>query len=271
MVQPGGPEVVLYVGGEPLVLAEQDTEHDPATGAVGPACHGTLDPVPEDVAEAGETASPSDLAPARRLEHDPDSLTCKPRALVEAILLRPRLRDPDRCLQDGSTRWRAPDGENEQHTLADCLVPERTRHGDDSRRPLGRARGCDGDELCSARLADLVDEKARTKRVHAKRAPPEAEGCKRDTESHEPRDAVEHEHAPESAEHECHRRGKRHGNPDRESEPDADRPGEQGGPVKRDGVPHGVTRSRSCSIRVGPTPGTASRSSTDANGPCSAR
>ena len=136
MVQPGGAEVVLHVGGEPFVLAEHDTEHDSATGAVGPARHGTLDPVPEDVAEAGEPASPPDLAPARRLEHDVDSLARKPRALVEAVLLRPWLGDPDRRLQDGSARRRAPDRENEQHALADRLVPERSRHGDDSRRPL---------------------------------------------------------------------------------------------------------------------------------------
>ena len=36
-------------------------------------------------------------------------------------------------------------------------------------------------------------------------------------------------------------------------------------------IPHGVTRSRSCSIRAGPIPGTASRSSTDRMKPCSAR
>ena len=128
MVQPGGAEVVLHVGGEPLVLAEHDTEHDSASGAVGPARDGALDPVAEDVAEPGEPASPPDLAPARRLEHDLDSLTRKPRALVEAVLLRPRLGDPDRRLQDGSTRRRAPDREDEQHALADRLVPERSRH-----------------------------------------------------------------------------------------------------------------------------------------------
>ena len=46
--------------------------------------------------------------------------------------------------------------------------------------------------------------------------------------------------------------------------PDARRADEQRRPVELDELlPHGVTRSRSCSIRVGPIPGTASRSSTD--------
>ena len=57
----------------------------------------------------------------------------------------------------------------------------------------------------------------------------------------------------------------------RSREPGAGRAGQQRGPVLLDDSPHGVTRSRSCSIRVGPMPGTASRSSTDLNGPCSAR
>ena len=76
--------------------------------------------------------------------------------------------------------------------------------------------------------------------------------------------------------HDCRQRNRaghrhRNGGPDREREPDARRTDEERGPVELDDPPHGVTSSRSCSIRVGPMPGTASRSSTEANGPCSVR
>ena len=56
----------------------------------------------------------------------------------------------------------------------------------------------------------------------------------------------------------------------RSREPGAGRARQQRGPVLLDDSPRGVARSRNCSIRMGPMPGTASRSSTDRNSPCSA-
>ncbi len=114
VVQPRCPEVVLHPSREALVLAEDDTEHDAAADALRAAPDGALDAVAERVTDSGDPAAPPDLAPARRLEHDVDALARQPGALVEAVLLRPRLRDANRRLDDGTARWRAADGEHEQ-------------------------------------------------------------------------------------------------------------------------------------------------------------
>ena len=271
VVQPRGAEIVLHVGRQALVLPEHDSEHDAATGAARSARHSAFDPVPEDVAEAGDSTASPDLTPARRIEDDVDSLTREPRSLVEAAFLRTRRRDPDGCLEDGSPRRRPPDRQDEQDALAHRLVPERARHGDDARRPGRRSGRRDGDELRDARRPDVVGEDACAKSIHPERTPREPEHRQGRSKSGHPHASARQQHpgARSHREQEDSREGDRH--PDRQREPDARGTDQQRGPVKRHGAPHGVTRSRSCSIRVGPMPGTASRSSTEANGPCSAR
>ena len=220
----------------------------------------------------GDSAAPPDLTPARRLEHDVDALAREPRALVEAVLRGPRLRDANRRLEDRPARRRATDGQHEKHALTDALAPERpsSRRGRASstatnepvrpsrarRRRSRRAprRGRSGE----ARPCAATPSRARRARARRRRAASRA-------------DAVERSAAAEGDRATTPRRRERQRDPDGEREPDARRCDEKRRPVELDDAPHGVTRSRSCSIRVGPMPGTASRSSTDANGPCSAR
>ena len=147
MVQPRCPEVVLHPSWEALVLAEDDTEHDAAADTLRAAPDGALDAVAERVADSGDPTAPPDLAPARRLEHDVDPLACEPRALVEAVLFGPRLRDANRRLDDGTARRRAADGEHEEDPLAQLLASERARHGEHADRIRRGTSRRDGDEL----------------------------------------------------------------------------------------------------------------------------
>src|SRR5262249_20054336 len=87
----------------------------------------------------------------------------------------------------------------------------------------------------------------------------------------EPGDPVETRDGAECDQHCCRRRAERHRDPDRQAKTGTGGPDEECRPMELDYSSQGVTRSRSCSIRVGPIPGTASRSSTEAKGPCSMR
>ena len=76
-----------------------------------------------------------------------DALARQPGALVEAVLLGPRLRDANCRLDDGTARWRAADGEHGKDALAQPLASERPRHGEHADR-IGRGTSRrDGDEL----------------------------------------------------------------------------------------------------------------------------
>src|SRR5262249_26035629 len=77
-------------------------------------------------------------------------------------------------------------------------------------------------------------------------------GCERDDQTEQRRD-------------ECRRRGC--GDPVGSREADTRSDDEERRPAGDDEVAHGGTRSRNCSMRAGPMPGIASRSSTDVNGP----
>ena len=125
VIQAGGTEVVLNVRGQAFVLAEHDPEHDPAADSVRSARNGALDPLAKPVAEPGEPAATTELAPARRVEDDADPLAREPLPLVEAVVFGPWLDDSHRGLEDrASCRRRAADREHEQHALADRHVPE---------------------------------------------------------------------------------------------------------------------------------------------------
>ena len=200
-----------------------------------------------------------------------DALAREPAALVEPVLRAARLLDPDGRLQDCASRRRAADGEDEEDALLYLRATERARHRDDARRPRrGACRG-DRDELSDARFAEVGREDALAERIHPQRSPRQPESGESDADRDEARAAAQHQRTPDCSQR--NRSGHRHRNrgPDREREPDASRTDEERGPVELDDPPHGVTSSRSCSIRVGPMPGTASRSSTEANGPCSVR
>ena len=272
VVETGGAEVVLHVVRQPLVLAEHDAENDAAADAGRAAPDGELDPVAKAIADAGNPAASADLPPARRLQDDVDALAREPAALVEAVLRAARLLDRGRVASRIAPRGgERPTGSTRSTRSLYLRATERARHRDDARRPRRRARRGDRDELGDARFAEVGREDALAERIHPQRSPrqPESASATPTATRRAPPPSI-------SARHDCSQRdraGHRHRNrgPDREREPDARRADEERGPVELDDPPHGVTSSRSCSIRVGPMPGTASRSSTEANGPCSVR
>ena len=272
VVETGGAEVVLHVVRQPLVLAEHDTENDAAADAGRASPDGALDPVAKAISEAGNPAASADLPPARCVQDDVDALAREPAALVEPVLRAARLLDPDGRLEDGAPRRRAADGKHEEHALLYLCATERPRQRDDARRPGRRARRGDRDELRDARFAERRPPRTLSRSASIRSDPHASPRAARATPT-----ATRRAPPPSiSAHHDCRQRnraGHRHRNrgPDREREPDARRADEERGPVELDDPPHGVTSSRSCSIRVGPMPGTASRSSTEANGPCSVR
>ncbi len=271
VVEPGRTEVALHVRREPFILAEYDAQHDASAHSARPAPDGTLDAVAQAIAEALDSAPPPDFTPARRLEHDVDALPGQPRALVETVLRRPRLLDVDRRVQNRPTRRRAPCRQYEQDALPQRLVTELRQHGEHTRRPLRLAGRRNRHERPLTGLADPCRKDARGDRVHPQRSPSETEHGEHGGKRPDPRGAVDAQRDAESDEHDRHGERERHREPDGERQTRARRGDEKRRPVEFRDAFHCVTRSRSCSIRVGPMPGTASRSSTDANGPCSAR
>ena len=272
MREPGRPEVRAYALGQPLVLAEDHSEDERTPDAVRPAAHGTLHAIAHLVPEPRDTATTTDLAPGRSAEHDVDPLTREPRALVEAAVASlARLRDTDDRLEDGSSRRRPADGKDEQHALAERTPAKESNLRGNAHRPRGDARGTGDDDPHRPGLADLGRKRASGHRFETQRAPPEPRHGERDAERRHARAPVEKRDPDDRGDTERDERNDSGRNPVRGGEPRAGRTDEQRRPVELDGSPHGVTSSRSCSTRVGPIPGTASRSSTDRNGPCSVR
>ena len=207
MIEAGGTEVVLNVRWQAFVLAEHDPEHDPAADSVRPACDGALDPLAKAIAEPGEPAATTEIAPARRVEDDVDSLTREPVPLVEAVVFGPRLDDPHCGLEDrASRRRRAADREDEQHALADRHVSEGPGDRDNACRPGRRAGGRDRHELGGARLADAAGEHALAQSLHAQRSPGEPDDGDDDGKRGDSRGGGELEQGPHGREHDDGRR-----------------------------------------------------------------
>ena len=265
------PEVLTDILGQALVLAEDDAEDECALHPVRATPDGVLDSVAQAVTEARDAAAASDLTPAAAPEDHVDPLAREPGALVEAVLGTAWLRHAHDRLQDGAARRRAADREDQKRTLAQRTAAEGAGLSGHTDGPGRLACWPGHDELRGARLADLGRELAPPERVEPQRAPPETGGCEHDAERDGAGRAVEDGHADEGDHRERGCRRGSGGDPVREREPCAGRAGEQRRPVELDDSPHGVTSSRSCSMRAGPMPGTASRSSTDLNGPCSVR
>ena len=105
------------------------------------------------VAETGDPAAAADLPPA-----DASSTTWMPWRASHARSSKPsrgpRLHDADRRLQDGSARRRAPDGEHEQHALAQPHPLKLSRPRQGRARPGRGTGGRDRHQLGDARLAD---------------------------------------------------------------------------------------------------------------------
>src|SRR4029079_2617924 len=271
VIEPGRAEIVLAAGRHPFVLAEHDAQDDCAADTGRTTPDGTLDPVAQPVPQAGDSSATADLTPARRFEHHMDALALEPGALVEAVTRRPWLGNPNCRLENPPARRRATDRQHEEHAFTDALAPERPRHCDHARRVGRRASRCDRRALRDAALTALPDEPAPAEAIHAQRPPAEPDERNRDGDGGKPRRSGERNDRSQGEQRREACDGEWLGSPHREPDTDAPRRDEEGWPVALDDGPHGVTRSRSCSIRVGPIPGTESRSSTDENGRCSVR
>ena len=216
VIQAGGTEVVLNVRGQAFVLAEHDPEHDPAADSVRSARNGALDPLAKPVAEPGEPAATTELAPARRVEDDADPLAREPLPLVEAVVFGPWLDDSHRGLEDrASCRRRAADREHEQHALADRHVPEGPRGREHARRPGRRACRRDRHELRRSGLAEFADQHALAESIHAQRAPRDPQERDHDGEHRNPCQPAKPERDDQRHGHRGCRARERHRDPDR--------------------------------------------------------
>ncbi len=273
VVEPGGAEVVLHVVRQPFVLAEHDAEDDAAADAGRASPDGALDPVAKAIPEAGNPAASADLSPARCL---------RARRGCPGARASARSSKPSSAARGSATR-----------TVASRIAP---RGGE---RPTGRTRSTrsctcarrnvrvtamtrvdHGDERAGATvtssatpaLAELGRQNALAERIHAQRSPRRARERRERRRQRRAARRRRAQHAADSAtsatapataigtETQIESASPTHAAPTRSA-------GQWSSTI----APHGVTSSRSCSIRVGPMPGTASRSSTEANGPCSVR
>jgi len=179
--------------------------------------------------------------------------------------------DANDGLDDGAARRRAADREQEQDSLPNARLTEAPHLGLHANGPRGGSRGADDDELRTCRLADLALERARSHGVEPEPTPPETRDDEDRSDRGDARSVCEHGDRRQSNPRSDGQLDPPEGDDVGDRDADAARTDQQRRPLVLDHSPHGVTRSRSCSIRVGPIPGTASRSSTDLNGPCSAR
>src|SRR5262249_44290372 len=159
-VEPGRPEVVSRADREILVFTEHDAKHDATAEATGASAHSSLDAIAKPVAEPQDASPATGLSPARRPEDDVDPLAREPGTLVEAVLLRTRLLDPDVRLEDRAPRRRAPDRQGHEDAFSYGAASERSCLREHAGRERGRARRRDRDQLGFTGLSDVRDEDA---------------------------------------------------------------------------------------------------------------
>ena len=263
VVEPGRLEVVPELVGEPFVLAQHDPRKHGSSLAVEPDRDRPRDVRAQPIGDAADPSATTDDAPVAAAKDDVDSAPRKPASLVEAVLRTARGRYDGAQGEDGALRRRASERQLEQDALAHRASTE-----------LAHLRG---HSECEARSSHRAGhgrrERRRTSQLRLQHAaveglqtgttpPPADEGQRDRTRGHA---CTARGHRGRSPDHD--RRDDDCGRPRhvREGEPDAEGDHEQCRPGARD---HGETRSRSCSIRAGPIPGIASRSSTEPKPPC---
>ena len=263
MVQAGALEAVLEPGGEPLVLPEHDADEDRAPFSGEPGRDSVSDMPAQAVGSTADPAALPDDAPLPAVEHDMDAAPGEPATLVELAVVGARLDGGRAQRDDGALRRGATERELQQHTFPHVLLAPAPCLGRDAHGERGTTCRTGDDRLHRGGAPDVVREEAAVEGVETEAAPPPAReqqrehrrghagaragrgdggGCRRDEERRRAgADDVRERHAAAGREH------------------------EQGRPRARD---HGVTRSRSCSMRAGPMPGIASKSSTELKPPC---
>ena len=267
MRQPARPEVVAERSRDAVVLAEHDPGQDRAPFSRRPAGERLFDVRVQPVGDATDPAPPADEACVVAAQHDVDALPRQPRTLVEAGLGPARRDRLCAQLENCPLRGCALARQLEQDALPELQLAEALdlcRQTQCERRPADRAR--DDDARIRA-LSDPFGQEAAVERAFAERAPAESDERERHSgESDSPQVTLDDRCEPSAGRHR-QENGLRRPEPDGRRETEARGRREERRPIRRDEASHGVTRSRSCSIRAGPMPGTSSRASTDLNGP----
>ena len=268
--QTGGAELLPQTCVQRRIVTEYEAaqQRQPLPGRAALEC--PLQVRAQLVGDSTDPAPPADDPCRVRTQHDVDAASRQPRTLVEAGL-GPTRRDQPRAhdLQHGAARRRTPAADLQQSALAHDEAGEATNLDRKTHGEGCRAGWPDHRDACTPGLTDPQRQHASVESVGSQRAPSQAE----QSECH---GACDHaaptgrrdEHGDESRCGAGQWQSERHGDPVSCGEPCAHSQHERGRPAIQNTPDHGVTSSRNCSIRAGPIPGTWSRSSTDANGPC---
>ena len=267
VVETRSSESLPQVVRERLLVAEDDPFDDPAPLSPQPGRDRAREPSTQAVGDAAEPTAPTDLSPAISSQNHVHAVSPKPGRLVEAVLRRLRQTHRDDGLDQGTLRRRAPERQLELDGLAQAQTAEASDLGRHPQLEPGMT-GRPGDrQHASLRGVDVSEQHAAIERIQSGAAPPPTEQRERSEQDQEARFRRERQDRER-----CESDEREHGraaNQVRAAEAEAERRRVH---VRRAAQnAHGTTRSRSCSSRFGPIPGTASSSSTDWKAPCFCR
>src|SRR2546425_4801437 len=210
----------------------------------------------------------SDDPPTVDSQNDVNAAVAQPTSLVETVLWAVRRDELSQRVDDGSLRGSTPARELEQDRLMRAEVAEAKHEPGrphveppDPRRPGDHEPG-------SGSRVETARERAPVERVEPCAPPAPAGDEDHHAEGGEPRRLVDEQRDEQErgAEQLGNRRRDANGVCTGQAEAESGR--EKLRRTGARGPGQGATRSRSCSIRAGPMPGTASSSSTDPKAPC---
>ena len=267
MVEAGAAEARLQPVAETGVVAEHHSFQDRAPLSREAGCGTAPEPRAQAVAHRAEAAAPADDMPFVDAQHDVDSLTPQPTALVEAVLRGTRQSYDAEQAHDGALGRRSSQRQLELHPFVDATSLEAPGAGEESLREHAAARLAGDDDEEPPGAADIGAQHASVECVEP-RAPPAPAG--QECESGKWRASPG-------------RRTNRREGGDRDGEQRSRKPEPEGvgqGKPRHRGAheqvcgqqpAHGTTSPCRSAIRAGPMPGIASSPSTDVNGPCCCR
>jgi hypothetical protein len=270
VVEPRGAEVVAQLVGEPLVLAQHDTgDHRPPV-ALQAGRDRPCEPRPEPVGDTRRPTALADSAPAGSAQDDVHTAPAQQRPLVEAVLRAAGTLDLRNHVQLGALRGRAAGRQLQEDRLVEAVRSEALDLSGNPDLVATAPGGTRHDHLRPSTAPDFVPEPAGVERVEPRTPPPPARKRQREREECDPTSAADDERRER---HGYRRRGRDPGAAKRvrDRDPHTESAGQQKRGRPKHESRHGVTASRSCSMRAGPIPGTASSSSTDAKPPFCAR
>jgi hypothetical protein len=175
VVEARGPEVGAQPFAQALLVAEHDPEQNSAALAVQVSSDGAREPAAHAVAEAAESATVSEHAPAVAGQHDVDPVPSEPGPFVEAVARAARELRLRPHLENGAAGRRPPERKLELRRLVE---DERTEASDanghlDVETPSSGRGGDYNERLFGS--TDLRAQHAVVESVEPRAAPPPAE------------------------------------------------------------------------------------------------